>query len=381
MTTVLRCLAVWAQTLVVALASGCGTRETPTPYVWELPERFPMPRIPADNPMTVEKVELGRHLFYDPELSDNGTQSCGSCHRQELAFTDGRARAVGSTGEVLRRSSMSLVNVAYNSAQTWANPRLKTLEMQAAVPILSERPVELGFGGREAELLERLRERAPYRTLFGNAFPEQSDPFSFVNLIQALASFERSLISGNSAYDRYASRAEPEALSEAAQRGARLFFGERFECHHCHGLFSLTGSVTWEGKGADDLAYTNDALYNLDGHGAYPSEDQGLLEISLRAQDMGKFRAPTLRNIALTAPYMHDGSIATLRDVVVDHYARGGRVISAGPNAGDGALSPLKGVFLPGFEPTEGDIEDLLALLEAFTDEDLLQDPRLADPW
>lgn len=332
--------------------------------------------------MSAQKAELGRYLFYDVRLSLNESQSCASCHRQELAFTDGLANAIGSTGVVNRRSSMSLANVAYNSAQTWANPTLKTLEMQVAVPLLGDNPVELGFAGQERELLDRLHAEPRYPALFAAAFPEdEADPVSLYNVVRAIASFERRLVSGDSPYDRFASGEDLSAISQSAQRGARLFFGERFECHHCHGSFAMNNSVTWEGKAADELSYQNDALYNLDGLGAYPLRDRGLFEVTGVPEDMGKFRPPTLRNVAVTAPYMHDGSIATLREVIELHYARGGRLLDSGPDAGDGARSPLKASFVSGFaiEPTE--VDDLLAFLESLTDEEFLSDESLANPW
>jgi cytochrome c peroxidase len=304
-----------------------------------------------------------------------------SCHQQALAFTDGLAGAVGSTGAVNRRSSMTLANAAYNSAQTWANPVLKTLEMQVAVPLLGVDPVELGFSGNELELLARLEAEPLYPPLFKAAFPDEERPVGLYNLVRAIASFERLLISGNSPYDAFSSGADSSAISESAKRGARLFFGERFECHHCHGSFALSNSVTWESKVVPQLSYQNDALYNLDGEGAYPERDQGLFEITGVAEDMGKFRPPTLRNVAVTAPYMHDGSIATLREVIEDHYARGGRLIEDGPDAGDGARSPNKAEFVSGFQISSEEVDDLLAFLESLTDEHFLTDPDLSDPW
>lgn len=331
--------------------------------------------------MTAEKAELGRHLFYDKRLSLNETQSCASCHEQALAFTDGKALAEGSTGQLNRRSSMTLANAAYNSAQTWANPVLKTLETQIAVPLLGDNPVELGFAGRDEELIERLKAEPRYEPLFALAFPEEEEPITLYNVVRAIASFERRLISGNSPYDRFASGEDLAAISPSAQRGARLFFGERFECHHCHGSFALSNSVTWDGKTTDELSYQNNALYNLDGAGAYPAEDPGLFEITRVPSDMGKFRPPTLRNIAVTAPYMHDGSIETLREVIEEHYAKGGRVVEEGPWAGDGSRSPLKASFVSGFQISAEEVDDLLAFLESLTDEEFLTNPTLADPW
>src|SRR5262249_11079391 len=143
-------------------------------YIWNLPTGFPAPRVPADNPMTAAKVELGRHLFYDTRLSANGTQSCASCHEQARAFTDGKERAVGSTGERHPRNSMSLVNVAYFGTLTWANPTLTRLEDQALVPMFGEHPVELGLRSPGTSLLERLERDGTYQRLFAEAFDPTS---------------------------------------------------------------------------------------------------------------------------------------------------------------------------------------------------------------
>ncbi|AKF04834.1 methanobactin export MATE transporter MbnM [Sandaracinus amylolyticus] len=352
----------------------------PQGWVWRLPRGLPVPRVPEDNPMSASKVELGRHLFYDTRLSGNRTQSCASCHEQARAFTDGRAFSIGSTGERTPRSSMTLANVAYATTLTWANPLLLELEAQALVPLFGREPVELGLAGMERELLERLRAEARYRELFPLAFPDESDPFTVANVTRALAAFQRTLVSGRSAYDRFLYGGEPDALSESARRGLALFSSERLECFHCHQGFNFADAVMWEGSGSREVRFHNTGLYNVGGTGAYPEGGTGVHEISGRADDMGRFRAPTLRNIAVTAPYMHDGSIATL-DEVIDHYAAGGRTIAEGPYAGVGSASPLKSGLVVGFELTPDERRDLIAFLESLTDESFLTDPALADPW
>src|ERR1700689_152268 len=184
-------MTVWS----AALAIMSGRAETPPSYAWNLPRNFPRPDVPATNPMSEAKAELGRHLFYDTRLSGNGTQSCATCHEQERAFTDGRARAVGSTGEVHPRGSMSLVNVAYAAALTWGNPSLTRLEDQALVPMFGTHPVELGLSKDEPGLLERLRAESRYQALFAQAFGGDGEPFSLDHVTQALAAFERTIIS------------------------------------------------------------------------------------------------------------------------------------------------------------------------------------------
>lgn len=370
---------------LVAAAMAMAMASSPaialTPYEWDLPPRFPEPKVPAENPMTVEGVALGRFLFYDARLSGNQTQSCASCHQQSRAFTDGLERGVGSTGEIHPRNSMSLTNVAYATALAWANPLLVRLEQQILIPLFGENPVEQGLAGLEDELLERLGSDVRYRRLFAEAFPDSGDPISVAHVVRALASFTRSLVSSNSPFDDYLYRLDDFAISDSAKRGFQLFFGERFECFHCHGGFNFSASTTFAGKVFDEVQFDNNGLYNLDGQGAYPPDNIGIQSITGDPRDMGRFRAPTLRNLEYTAPYMHDGTMATVEDVLVDHYARGGRLIVEGANAGDGSLSPLKSPFVRGFEMTEQEKQDMLELLRSLTDERFVTALALSDPF
>ena len=342
-----------------------------------LPPGFPTPRLPANATLTPELAELGRHLFYDKRLSGNGTQACASCHEQARAFTDGRVTPPGSTGTALERNAMSLTNIAYNPTQTWANHLLVTLEQQAVVPMFGTDPVELGITGSEDLVIERLRADTKYQELYAAAFPGAA-PIELGQVIQALAAFERRLISGNSLYDR--ARRGEATLSESAARGQEMFFSETFECHHCHGGFNLTIAVDFATLAEPGVAFFNTGLYNVGGTGAYPANDRGLLDVTFLATDEGRFRPPSLRNIGVTAPYMHEGSMATL-DEVVRFYERGGREITSGPNAGDGKLSPFKSAFVPGFTLSEQQRADLIAFLESLTDDSFLTDPALSDPF
>jgi cytochrome c peroxidase len=348
-------------------------------FAWELPFGFPEPRVPNDNPMSQEKVSLGRRLFYDTRLSENRTQSCASCHRQSLAFTDGAPRSRGSTGELTPRSAMTLANAGYNATQTWANSLLRTLEQQALIPLFGEEPVELGFGGKENLLLDRLRTDAEYPGLFEEAFPDQEDPISVGSVTRALGAFQRTLVSGQSPYDRYLA-GDTAAISEEAKRGAAMFFSEKLECFHCHGSFNLASAVDHQGLAFDQAQFENNGLYNIGGTGAYPPGNQGLYEISGRDSDRGRFRPPTLRNIGATAPYMHDGILETLDDVI-DHYAQGGRLILDGPFAGDGRRHPNKSSFVSGFRLTADERAELKAFLDSLTDPTFLTDPRFSNPF
>ena len=350
--------------LVLALVGGgCGSHDE---YAWNIPEGFPLPPVPERNPMTVAKVELGRHFFYDERLSGNGEQACASCHRPDHGFSEPRARAVGSTGTVNRRNTLALVNVAYNDTLMWVHPGLRTIEQQLLIPMFGDNPVELGISGREDEVLARFRDDPVYTELFAHAFAG-GEPLHFTHVVDALACFVRSLVSFESPFDAYAYDAQDDALDAAALNGLQHFFSERFECHHCHGGFNFTQSSTHESVAILDNAFHNTGLYNVGGKDVYPGEDQGLYDLTGELGDRGKFRAPTLRNVALTAPYMHDGSLADL-GAVLDFYAAGGRDVASGEHAGDGRANAYKSQFVRGFEMTPTERTELLAFLHALTD-------------
>ena len=349
------------------------------PYPWDLPLGFPVPLVPAGNPMSADKVELGRRLFYDTRLSGNQTFACASCHTQASAFTDGRALAIGSTGEVHPRNSMSLTNVAYLGRFGWGNPLLSELEQQAVVPMFGFEPVELGLRNLEGVLLARLAAEPIYQDLFPKSFPEEAAPITVANTVRAISAFERTLISARSPFDRW-QRGEADAISESAKRGNALFNSEKCECFHCHSGFNLQDVVKYVGHPMVEARFHNTGLYNIDGLGGYPAPNTGINEITGNPQDMGRFRAPTLRNIAVTAPYFHDGSAATLDDVL-DHYAAAGRTIVSGPNAGVGSANPYKSSFIIGFTLSPQERADLLAFFDSLTDRVFLTDPRFGDPW
>lgn len=362
--------------VVVAIAIFASQGAT---YDWRLPSTYPEPQVPAHNPMSDTKVELGRWLFYDTRLSGNNTMSCATCHIQALAFTDGKNRSVGSTGTVHPRNSMSLVNTAYASRLTWANPSLDRLEDQALTPLLGDNPVEMGMGGHEAEIAALLASDEKYRRLAEASFPSDENPNSVLNVVRSIAAFVRSIVSFDSPYDRYLA-GDFTALSPAAERGLELFFSEELECFHCHGGFNFTDSSTHANSTVDQVGFHNTGLYNLNASGAYPEDNTGLFDMTGQVRDMGRFKAPSLRNISLTAPYMHDGSIATL-DAVIDHYARGGRLIADGSNAGDGRLSPFKSEFVDGFDLSKSERADLIEFLASLTDNSVLTNERWTDPF
>lgn len=265
---------------------------------------------------------------------------------------------------------MSLANVAYNVSLTWADPEIVQLEEQMKIPMFSMQPVEMGITGFEDEVLQRVRLEPRYGPLFERAFPGEPEPVTFDNIIFAIAGFERTLISADSPYDRYVYWDDRGEFSESARRGMELFFSDELKCSECHTGFNFSGPVAWEDGPSSDPVFHNTALYDLDVAGSDSEDQEGLFAHTEVEADKGRFRAPTLRNIALTAPYMHDGSVASLEDVIA-HYAGGGRAPG----------NPLKSDRITGFSLSSEETMDLVSFLESLTDSRFVFDPRFADPW
>ena len=314
--------------------------------------------------MSSAKVALGERLFGDGRLSVTGAYSCASCHVPALAFTDGRATAIGATGEHHTRNTPTLINIAYATTFGWSDPSLTSLETQHRVPMFNHTPVELGLDQVLPERLAELSADAALAPLHEAAFPQSGAQFTLEQTVQAIATYVRTLISADSAFDRYLYWGD-DSLTPEAKRGMKLFFSDRTNCSLCHASFNLSGPVRQQGVTDPLPVFHNTGLYNLAGTGRYP--DPGLEMHTHRDADMGAFRAPTLRNVAVTAPYMHDGSIATLADVI-DFYAAGGRDIEAGPNAGDGRVNPFKRKEIHALDLSSQEKLDLVAFLQSLTD-------------
>jgi len=311
----------------------------PPAYVWHLPRGFPTPAVPSDNPMSEAKVRLGRNLFFDTRLSVTGTYSCASCHEPSRSFSDGRRVAVGATGEVLPHSAMALVNVAYNVSFGWTVPGTDSLETQMLQPLLNRHPVEMGLAGRQRGVVARLAADPATKSEFRAAFPGSSQPVTFDNAVKALAAFERTLISGDSPFDHYVFGGQHDALSAAAKRGMALFFSPRAGCSGCHSGFNFSGN--WR----DSEGITGSSSFASDGTSVDP------------------LRVPTLRNISLTAPYMHDGRFPTL-EAVLDHYAA---MATAARQGHEADIDPR----LRTFDLTASERAELIAFLESLTDPSL----------
>ncbi len=348
----------------VALAAVLsGAASAGLAYDWAIPDWLPPPPVPGDIVMSDALVDLGRHLFYDQRLSVDGSMSCASCHEQARAFSDGRAVSVGVTGQAGGFNAPSLANVGYLPTLTWANPMVDSLESHALIPLFGEDPVEMGNAGREQALFARLMEDALYQDAFAAAFPDrpQADLYT---ITRALGAFQRTLISVGSPYDRFVYEGDRTAMSDAAVRGMDLFFDHRTECYHCHLGLNFTNNLVTSRSAMPEMGFHNTGL----------GASGGMEEFTLNPRDRGRVRTPSLRNVAVTAPYMHDGRFQTLEQVI-RHYAAGGEAARLGQP------DPLRDPLIIGFQITVQEIADLTAFLQSLTDEDFLTDPAFANPW
>ncbi|MBI1360955.1 MAG: c-type cytochrome [Alphaproteobacteria bacterium] len=300
------------------------------------------------------RADLGRRLFYDADLSIDGTMSCATCHEQKHAFAETNRTHPGVTGEPGRRNVPGLANVAGFSSLTWADPGLRSLEAQVLVPFAGDHPVEMGMKGKEAELARRLGGDPCYVAMFARAFPGDG-AITVPDVAEALAAFERTLTSRSAPYDRWRA-SEADALPANAQRGAALFAGKTFNCASCHSGPDFTDTT-------EASADPSRAFHNIGESGAALS-DAGLYETTHRTADAGRFRTPSLRNVALTAPYLHDGSAATLEDAIAAHYRN-----TPGRDAALGATAP-----------NTAETDDLIAFLQSLTDDAFIRDPRFSLP-
>ncbi|GJM32428.1 MAG: cytochrome-c peroxidase [Saprospiraceae bacterium] len=332
----------------------------PVSYSLEIPEWInAQPIIPTDNALTVDGIELGRHLFYDPILSSDSTQACASCHIQEKAFTDGLNVSKGVLGMTGRRSSMSIVNMAYNNDGFFWDGRAESLEAQALLPV--EDHLELNESWEN--VVEKLRRHPDYPQLFRKAFGlEKKSEITKELAVKAIAQFERTLLSFDSKYDQVVWRNDGE-FTEEEEMGKSLFFFEQSQlvnhpgCSHCHN----NGDRFFTNN-----KYFNNGIEDVDDLTAFP--DYGRGEVTNSVYDNGKFRAPSLRNIELTAPYMHDGRFQTLEEVIA-HYMSGGHGV-------ENEDSNIKM-----FPLTEDEQAAMIAFLKTLTDEQFIQNPAFSNPF
>ena len=329
---------------LLIFCGGCrkNVSETPIGKVVEIkpPLGLPPVPIPSDNPPTAETIALGRRLFYDTRLSKDNKLSCASCHNPDFYFSDGNRLSLGVDGKFGLRNAPTLLNAAYLSTQFW-DGRAASLEQQAGSPMAN--PLEMNQPHEVS--VSKIAKDPAYKPLFRDAFG--SDDVTIGRIEKALASFERTLLSGNSAFDRYKYGGDKTALTPSQIRGLAVFMDpHRGNCVICHAIDDHAG------------LFTNGTFHNtgegVDGSGEFT--DVGRFQETKVAKDMGSFKTPTMRNVAKTGPYMHDGSLKTLKEVV-DFYAGGG-------NSNPYLASDMKKIKLTG-----QDRLDLVNFMESLTGE------------
>ncbi len=335
-----------------------GVMYDDTPYSLDYGD-FDAPIIAADNALTVEGVKLGRMLFYEKRMSKDGSQSCASCHRQEHAFTDTTKFSIGVEGLPGKRQAMSVFNTAWHTNEFFWDGRAHLLRDQSLLPI--QDPLEMNES--LANVVAKLSADQNYKDQFMRAFG--SEEINPEKMSLAMEQFMNSIVSTNSRYDQYL-RGE-ESFTASEERGKNLFFDEfnpgfpnlsGADCAHCHA-----------GRTFENDLYMNNGL-DTDGN----FDDEGRKAVTNDAADLGKFKVTSLRNIELTAPYMHDGRFATLEEVV-DHYNSGIQPSSTV----DPALEYTR--VSGGLQLTAQDKADLIAFLKTLTDQDLITNPDFSDPF
>ena len=321
----------------VHINNGSCEYITTTPYDIITPYGFPDMIIPEDNPMTFEGVELGRKLFNDPILSANNTLACINCHMPESSFSDPNQFSTGIDGFLGNRNSSALINLGWSSSFNW-DGSVKSLEEQAFEPVTNSLEMHNSWNNVE----NTLNQDEEYLLLFKQAY--NIDYIDSTHVVMAIAQFERTLISNNSKFDKY-SRGE-EVFTKSELNGFAIFNSERGDCFHCHGTSLFT-----------------DNLFHNNGLDVEPFLDLGLGKITENTNDNGKFKTPTLRNIEVSAPYMHDGRFATL-EKVIEHYDSGGHFSST--------VDPLMKKLGVGLNLTNQEKSDLIAFLKTLTDYDYI---------
>lgn len=326
--------------VILVLIISCNKDGTEAPFYFfdlmETPNGFASIETPEGNEFTAARWKLGKKLFFDQIMSVDSSISCAACHQPSLAFSDDVSMSLGVEQRLGTRNSPSLANVAYHPYYT-REGGVPTLEMQILVPIQEHNEFDFNI----VLIAERLQQNAEYVAMAADAYNRTPDAFV---ITRALANFERTLISGYSPYDQYQNYNKTDALTTAEIRGMNLFFSNKTKCSTCHSGFNFT-----------NYAFENNGLYEV-----YP--DVGRFRLTNNPADSALFKVSSLRNIELTAPYMHDGSLFTLEEVV-NHYQTGGK------------NHPHKSSLIQPLNLTETEKQDLVSFLKSLTDESFVNNP------
>lgn len=304
------------------------------------------------NTFTVEKARLGRYLFYDRRLSVNNTKACASCHAQQFSFTDAYTKSIGAYGDLHLRNAKPLINLIFEKYLTAADSTLHFPEQQMVGPMYNQHPIEMGWQGNETLILQRLQNDELYHSLFTKAYPKQPNPYTVENVQWAIASFIKTVFSFNAPYDKYLSKIDTMALTPTQKKGMQLFFSKKLNCAKCHHGINFTSSN-----------------YYISPHTAI-TIDSGLYRATHQPIDIGKFKPPTLRNLAFTAPYLYNGTAATLEEVLL-HYEKDIQ----------GKMKTEKLVLDKAFKLTSQERSQLVAFLLSLSDSSVLINSNYANPF
>jgi cytochrome c peroxidase len=321
----------------------------------------------------IDKQIVGQHLFFDTQLSLNNTKSCSSCHNPKFAFADGYRKSVTALGNSTLHNSPSLINVADHVVFDWANPTVNKLKIQMRRPLFGENPIELGTHKNLTEIKKYLQNTKPYNSLIPSIYGTITNENIEEIIIESIYEYLLTLKSSQSKYDKFSEG--KTKLSASEMRGLYLFLSDSLACSQCHEPPSFTLATK-----NSTIAYANTGLYNIAGLNIYPASDNGIIKYTGLSNDNGKYKIPSLRNLAFTAPYFHDGSAETLRQII-DIYAAGGRSIKNSPFSGNGSQNLLKDPRIRGFTLTERQKTDLLAFLYTLTDSSFIYKSNFQNPW
>jgi cytochrome c peroxidase len=321
----------------------------------------------------VATTELGRFLFYDQRLSADKTRSCATCHNPAFSFTDTYKRSVAFGGALHQRNSQPLVNLRLMKYFTAADSAVKTLMQQIHRPFYNMQPPEMGVYLREQQIIREMQNDSRYRALFAAVYGNHTNAINWQNIKTLLVAFVESIEALNAPYDQFI-KGDTAALGMDEKMGMQLFYSARLGCSSCHGGLNFATPQQHVGY------YHNIGLYNIDGNGAYPAYDPGLFQNTHNPADMGKFRVPTLRQLAFTAPYFHDGSAATLTEAL-NVFWNGGRTNAAATGLGDGVTNPYKHPLIKPISLTSAEKMQVHKFLLSLADSTVLTAAAYSNPF
>ncbi len=339
------------------------------PTAVSLPETPRVQSTISFNSNSSDMAALGHRLFFDKRLSINNMKSCAGCHAPQFAFTDGYRQSLGSEADVLQRNAPSLLNIASYKTFNWANPDIQSMDQQLLHPLFNSNPDEMGLTRNDSSVLKKIEGDAEYKIILESSSIHQ---LTWLTVIEALKTYVCDLNSRNSKYDQFKRNEVPLTVDEKA--GMQLFFSDNLNCKACH-----SGADFNEPLNNNESNFQNTGLYNIGITHECANGDNGEANVTLDINDIGKFRIPSLRNVALTSPYFHDGSAATLEEVITI-YSEGGRNITSGPFKGDGRNHPDKSEHLKGFSISEREEKQLIQFLNTLTDTSYLTNPFFHAP-